>query len=61
MDESTIYFEYKKMRKRERELVCEHKQLEKEFGKDENFIESLRRFKIAQEKLNEIAREKGFT
>ncbi len=60
MDESTIYFEYKKMRKRERELVREHKQLEKALRKDENFIESSRRLKIAGKKLNEIALEKGF-
>jgi len=60
MDESTIYFEYKKMRKRERELVREHKQLEKALRKDENFFESSRRLKIAGKKLNEIALEKGF-
>lgn len=60
MDETTIYFEYKKMRKRVRELIREHKLLEKAFGKDENFIESSRRLKIAQKKLNEIAKEKGF-
>jgi len=60
MSESTIYIEYKKMRKRETELVREHKQLEKAFGKDENFIESSKRLKIAGKKLNEVAREKGF-
>jgi len=60
MDESTIYSRYKKMRKRERELIREHKQLEKAFGKDENFIESSRRLKIAEKKLNEIAMDKGF-
>ena len=61
MDESTFYSRYKKMRKRERELLREHKQLEKEFGKDENFIESSRRLEIARKKLNEIAKEKSFT
>jgi len=60
MDESTIYIEYKKMRKRERELLREHKQLEKEYGKDENFIESLRRLKIIRKKLNQIAEAKKF-
>jgi len=60
MDKSTIYFEYKKMRIRERELIREHKQLEKAFGKDENFIESSKRLKIAGKKLNEVAKEKGF-
>jgi len=60
MDESNIYIEYKKLRKRERELLREHKQLEKEYGKDENFIESSRRFEIARKKLNEVEKEKGF-
>ena len=60
MDESTFYSRYKKMRKRERELVREHKQLEKTFGKNENFIESSRRLKIARKKLYEVAKEKGF-
>ena len=54
MDESTIYFEYKKMRKTESELVREHKQLEKAFGKDENFIEASKRLKIAGKKLDEV-------
>ena len=57
MDESTIYFEYKKMRKTERELVCEHKQLEKAFGKDENFIEASKRLQIIRKKLNEVAKQ----
>ena len=62
MDESTIYSEYKKMRKRERALIREHKQLEKEFGYDNtNVIESAKRLENAREKLNNIAREKGFT
>ena len=61
MSESTIYFEYKKMRKRETELVREHKQLEKALRKDENFIESSRRLKIAGKKLNEIAKAINFT
>ena len=60
MDESTIYSRYKKMRKRERALIREHKQLEKEYGKDEEFIESSRRLEIARRKLNEVAKEKGF-
>ena len=60
MDESTIYIEYKKMRKRERELLREHKQLEKEYGKDENFIESSRRLKIIRKKLNQIVEAKKF-
>jgi len=54
MSESTIYLKYKKMRKRQRELVREHKQLEKAFGRDENFIESSRRLEIAGKKLNEV-------
>jgi len=57
MDESTIYFEYKKMRKTERELVREHKQLEKAFGKDENFIEASKRLQIIRKKLNEVAKQ----
>jgi len=61
MDESTIYFEYRKMRKRERELLREHKLVEKAFRNDDDFIESSRRLKIVGKKLNEIAREKGFT
>jgi len=48
------------MRKRERELLREHKQLEKEYGKDENSIESSRRLKIIRKKLNQIAEAKKF-
>ena len=49
------------MRKRERELVRAHKLLEKEFGKDENLREISIKLENARKKLNDIAREKGFT
>jgi len=48
------------MRRRERELLREHKQLEKTFGRDENFIESSRRLEIVRKKLNEVSLEKKF-
>ncbi len=60
MKNEKIYTEYKKMRKRERELLREHKQLEKAFRNDDDFIESSIRLEIAGKKLNEVAKEKGF-
>ena len=58
MKNEKIYTEYKKMRKRERELLREHKKIKKAFGKDDaNVIESSRRLEIAGKKLNEILRE----
>jgi len=60
MKNEKIYTEYKKMRKRERELLREHKQLEKAFRNDDDFIEASIRLEIAGKKLNEIAKEKCF-
>ena len=60
MKNEKIYTEYKKMRKIERELLREHKQLEKAFRNDDDFIEASIRFEIAGKKLNEIAKEKCF-
>ena len=60
MDETTFYSRYKTMRKRERELLREHKQLEKAFRNDDDFIEASIRLEIAGKKLNEIAKEKCF-
>jgi|APSaa5957512535_1039671.scaffolds.fasta_scaffold466533_1 hypothetical protein len=54
MKHHSLYFEYTKMRIREKELLSRQEELRKDCAENEDFIEACQRFVSARKKLDEV-------